>query len=267
MPTSKRITRVESDLSKRPGIQFLVESALREVVSGKARSHPRCREEWLEYLIESLLSDSETAYVSAVASLAAAGVTREILCSDYIPALARRLGEMWVSDRINFVDVTLAAGRLQQHFRGEMLHDQKGWTSRSIPLGHSALMVIPKFEQHSLGAFIAADSMRRHGIWVHMAIGLDAEEVANSVRSCHFSMVGLTLGTPASVEKARDYVDAIRSGLDAVPPIVVGGRVVECLKNVASRVGSDLTARTAREAIEGCGLATVLPMAAMDHLS
>ncbi|QFT81751.1 B12 binding domain protein [Roseovarius sp. THAF27] len=242
--------------SQQPAIRFLVESALRTVISNKERAEPRTREQWIERLCEALMSDSSSGYRAVMASLVASGVSTEEVFQSYIPAASAFLGELWVSDRASFVDVTVGASRLQSLFREHQTDFPGRWSDRSIPLGQSALMVVPQFEQHALGAFVAADNLRRHGLWVHMAIGLTKEELAALSGTRRFAMIGISIATRNSVEKTTELIDYLRSNADYVPPIVIGGRAVEVDPKAVSRTGADHAVRTAREVIEKCGLSS-----------
>lgn len=243
--------------SQRPAIRFLVESALRTVMSNAVKAEPRTRDEWIGRLCEALMSESENSYQSVIASLIASGVSSEEVFQSYVPSAARSLGELWVSDQASFVDVTVGASRLQGLFRNKNEDVISRWADRSIPLGQSVLMIIPEYEQHALGAFVAADNLRRHGLWVHMAIGLNHSELAELVGSSRFAMIGISVATRNSVEKTTELVDYIRSNTDYVPPIVIGGRAVDEDGKAVLRTGADFAVRTAREAIEKCGLSSV----------
>jgi len=242
---------------QRPGIRFLVESALRSVASATHNSQPRTRGDWVTQLCAALVSESETSHKAVLSSLIAAGITQREIFQSYIPDVARMLGEMWVQDRASFVDVTLGASRLQALFRE---YDEDGferWMDRSIPLGQSVLMIVPEFEQHSLGAFVAADQMRRHGLWVHMGIGLTREELTRLVSNGRFSMLGLSVATRKSLEQVTDLIDDVRVNNPDCAPIVIGGRVVEDAQMIERRTGADHAVKSIREAIERCGLAAV----------
>lgn len=255
----ERSTHKSSGLAdtQRPAIRFLVESALQTVISNTASTEPRTRDEWIGRLCEALMSDSDSSYQSVVASLISSGVRSEDVFQSYIPAAARLLGEMWVSDQASFVDVTVGASRLQGLFRAKESDVMARWADRSIPLGQSVLMIIPDYEQHALGAFVAADNLRRHGLWVHMAIGLNKRELAELVGSSRFAMIGISVATRNTVEKTTELVDYLRSNTDYVPPIVIGGRAVEEDAKAVQRTGADFAVKTAREAIEKCGLSSV----------
>ena len=239
------------------GIRFLVESALRSVAHASQNSTPRTRKGWIDQLCAALVSESETSHEAVVASLIATGVTQREVLQSFIPEASRALGEMWVQDRASFVDVTLAATRLQAIYRDHEEEFGSRWLDRSIPLGQSVLMVIPDFEQHSLGAFAAADQLRRYGLWVHMGIGLTREELTKLVANGRFSMVGLSVATVKSVEKVTELIDYVRAETPDCPPIVIGGRVVDDARMIERRTGADHAVTSIREAIERCGLAPV----------
>lgn len=242
-------------------IRVLVESALRAVASDKARSQPRNERDWVALLCEKLMSDSETSHHAVISHMLASGISTSELHRTYIPAAARHLGELWVQDKASFVEVTVGAGRLQALFRERREEIGDRWTERLIPLGHSVLMVVPEFEQHSLGAFVAADQMRRYGLWVHLGVGLEKAEIAELLEARHFSMLGMSVATWNSVVNTTEIVDYLRSNVKDLPPIVIGGRAAtesETGRDKAiGRTGADFAVRLAREAVERCGLAMV----------
>lgn len=239
------------------GIRFLVESALRSVASANQSATPRTRKGWIDQLCAALVSESETSHKTVIASLVATGVSQREVLQSFIPEASRALGEMWAQDRASFVDVTLGATRLQAIYREHDEGSGSRWLDRSIPLGQSVLMVIPDFEQHSLGAFAAADQLRRYGLWVHMGIGLTREELTKLVANGRFSMVGLSVATVKSVEKVTELIDYVRAETPDCPPIVIGGRVVDDARMIERRTGADHAVKSIREAIERCGLAPV----------
>ena len=240
-----------------PAIRFLVESALRSVLSKSQPDSPRNRGEWVAYLAEAMISASETSHHAALSKLMASGVSSEEVFQKYIPAVARFLGEMWVSDKASFVDVTVGAARLQALFRNKAEPGEVGWLNRSIPLGQSVLMIAPDFEDHSLGAFVAADQFRRHGLWVHMAIGLTNEEIAAMIETSGFSLLGISAATANSVEKSQKLVEYLKAKVDHCPPIAVGGLAVEDPAKAEKITGADYAVRSVREAVERAGLSSV----------
>jgi MerR family transcriptional regulator, light-induced transcriptional regulator len=244
--------------AQKPEITRLVEVALKSIAAEAVGIEPRSRKIWIERLGDALMSSSVLDHQNVLSVLMAYGVSKEELFQSYIPEVARYLGEQWVSDRVSFVDVTTGASRLQALFRG---HEGAGDTGsnlgRNAPPGQSVLMVIPQFEQHSLGAFVASDELRRLGLWVRIAIGVGNCELWEIVSKNRFSMVGLSLSTWKSVEKAAGVVDYLRANASCLPPVVAGGRVVEDRKSVEKRTGVDFAVKSIREAVERCGLTAV----------
>lgn len=238
-------------------LKLLVETAVRKVASERIGNQPRTRQQWIECLADSLMSAAETSHQTVLNAMVASGIPQQEIFQTYVPEVARHIGEMWVSDRASFVDVTVGVGRLQRLYRDHVQTPENVWPARTVPLGRSVLMVIAPFESHSLGAFAAADQMRRHGLWVHMAIGLSPQELVETIRTGPFSMIGLSFSTVDSVEKGTKLIEFVRQNLTDVPPIVVGGRSVELLNGVAKRAGADYAVTSAREAIVKCGLAAV----------
>ncbi len=250
-----------------PSIRYLVESALRSVASTSQSEKPSTRDEWIAHLAAAMVSDSETSHRAAISSLIASGVRSSEVYQSYIPAVSRYLGEMWVNDRASFVDVSLGSARLQALLREAGEPAEVSLLDRSIPLGQSVLMVIPPYEDHALGAFVAADQFRRHGLWVHMGIGLNRDELVELIASSRFSLVGLTAATWKSVEKAGDFVDYIRQGLDHCPPMVIGGRAVTEPAKVERLTGVDFAVKTVREAVDRAGLMSISQETGLDKLN
>lgn len=239
------------------GIRFLVESALRSVASHKNHSKPASRSEWVQHLCDALMSDSETGYHAVISDMVLNGFESDDIYHSVIPDAARHLGEMWLYDEATFVEVTAGASRLQGLLRDKKVGDNGFWMDRSVPLGQSILLVIPQFEDHSLGAFVAADQFRRHGIWVHLAIGMETGELINLVAGGRFAMVGFTLSTGNCLDQLTEMVSALRCGVTECPPLIVGGNVVEQVSAVADQTGATYAVKTVREAIERCSLVSV----------
>lgn len=249
----------------KPAIRALVEAALKSLITEDRRVGPQGREEWIRQLGRAVMWGVEIEHHKILASLMANGVSAEELCQGYIPETARYLGETWISDEASFVDVTTGASRLQALLRvHEDEPDARHVLSRHRPPGPSALMVVPPFEQHSLGAFVAAYGLRRLGIGVRMAIDTDEDEIAELIAANRFSMVGITTATWKSVEKAGCFIEYLRSNVERLPPVVIGGRVVEERAKIERRSGADLAIKSVREAVERCKLTAVVKSPSFD---
>ena len=262
-----RPTTKDSIGPRSASLRLVVESAVRKVASERNKTQPRTRDDWVEWLCDALVSESETSHQAVLSAMVSNGISQADILQFYIPDAARLLGEMWLNDSASFVDVTVGAGRLQRLYRDTVGASAGGWPSRSIPLGQSVIMVVPSFEAHSLGAFAAAEQLRRHGAWVHMAIGLNASELCATVSSSPYSMIGFSAATPETLEGVTGLIRYLRETVSHLPPIVVGGRIVEMANDVAQRSGADYAVTTARQALSICGLATLSTSLAPSEIS
>lgn len=248
-------------------IRFLVEAALKSVADNRRTQSPKTKDDWIDRLCEEIMSESETSHHAVISSLMATGVSSDEVLGEYVPAVARKLGEFWVQDKATFVQVTIGAARLQALFQNRTDLPRGTWLDRTVPLGQSLLMILPAVEDHTLGAFAAADQFRRHGLWVRMAIRLSNAELLHVVEEGRFSMLGISMATYKSVENVQEIIKNLKSGLERCPPIVVGGKYVADSDGVELLTGADLAVRSAREAIEACGLASVAKSLAVDSLA
>ncbi|MFC3614211.1 B12-binding domain-containing protein [Lutimaribacter marinistellae] len=214
------------------------------------------------------MSESETSYQSVLTSAIASGVSSETLYHDMVPAAARRLGEMWVTDHASFVAVTIGAARLQSVFQEAASRGETGRTvrliDRTVPLGQSVLMILPEGEDHTLGAFVAADQFRRHGLWVRIAVQMSQDELVEVIGEGHFAMVGVSISREKAVENVAGLINYLKMELEHCPPVVLGGRYVPLSEDISERTGADHAVRSAREAIELCGLASVADFLSSD---
>ena len=182
------------------------------------------------------------------------GVSTDDLIDHVIPATARLMGERWFADEISFAHVTIGAARLQEAVRAMAWHDRKGRRPVEAP---SILLVIPRVEQHTLGAFVAADQFQRRGYEVDLAVDRHPRQIAEMLRRRPYRMVGITASGRRTLASARELVDIIRATVTRVTPIVIGGTVLETDINVLKVTGADFVARDAQAALRKCGLELV----------
>ncbi|MEL7253010.1 MAG: hypothetical protein AAGL23_02475 [Pseudomonadota bacterium] len=247
-----------------PALQLLAEAALRTLAAKGGANAPQTHDQWVHFLCNAVLADGDVKHELAVTQLMGSGATSDDVLHVLVPAVARRLGEMWVGDEASFVDVTIGSSRLQSMFkmREEEVHPLL--TRRELRDGDTALMVVPEFEQHTLGAFVAADELRRAGIWARIGLLISAEEVCDLLRTNHFAMLGLSVGSRDSVDRVAEFINYIRNNTKNVPPVVVSGNVVDRLDNVCAGKGADFVVSSVQEAIDCCGLKAVADHALLE---
>ncbi|PWJ21710.1 hypothetical protein [Jannaschia seohaensis] len=172
----------------------------------------------------------------------------ETLLGAIFPRVAALLEEGWNTDRLSFVDVTIAATRLQDAVRqlGRFV----------LPVQADALvMIVPPWEQHGLPPSLAASRLRRMGMPTRLVSGLPARQMLALIARTGPSGVLISVGSHRSAAKLRPLIGALRHQLQRVLPIVVGGPAMEADSALCRLSGADLATNDLAEALSFCDLA------------
>lgn len=222
------------------------------LVANRVVARGRIDQVLLARLEAALLEPHRAAREAVVDSIRAAGVAWDDLVDHYIPEAARRLGQHWCEDAVSFVDVTIGTARLQallrdfgQESRGEEATD---------PRAPSVLLSVRQDQYHTLGAMVAAAQLRRAGLSVRLALGLNDRTVADLVAAKRFDAVFLSASSSETLESMRDLVNKIRTAGGKTPPIVLGGGIVETDRDARALTGADHATSDTFEAMQLCGL-------------
>lgn len=226
--------------------------ALTVLASRRGNAPKRSREEHIKDLCDAVVHKDQSRQHAVVAQMVSAGIPTADVAEDYVTLAARKLGEAWVDDILTFSEVTIGAARLQEIVRS-LGHTDLG-TSVTVPLGHRILLVIPPEEDHSLGAFVAANQFRRYGLWVHLAIGQTADEVAETITAQDFEMIGISGAGRRSLESVRRLVTTLKQRCRNLAPVVVGGNLCNLEHRVLDLTGADFVTTSPRQAMGFCGL-------------
>jgi methylmalonyl-CoA mutase cobalamin-binding subunit len=184
----------------------------------------------------------------------AAGVSWEEVVDTYIPAAARRLGELWCIDEVSFVDVTVGTARLQSMLRD--LGPVWSQETASDPLAPNVLLIVRQDAYHTLGAMVAAEQLRRSGVSVRLSLGASDDLVVEMVGSKRFDAVLISAASSERLESVRDLVKKVRMAMRPAAPIVVGGTMLDTDRDVEIITGADFVTSNPQEALRLCGLKT-----------
>jgi methanogenic corrinoid protein MtbC1 len=196
---------------------------------------------------DAFISPDETLRHEMLLRLRQDGVRSEDLVDHVIPAVARLMGERWFADEISFAHVTIGAARLQETVRAIGRHNDAE-DARAV------LIVIPRPEHHTLGAFVLADQLRRRGFAVDIAVDRHPRQLIEVLRKRRYHMVGITASGRRTLASVKDLVDIIRLTVTRVTPVIIGGPVLDKDLDVLALTGADHTARDAVSALMKCGL-------------
>lgn len=175
------------------------------------------------------------------------GRTPEAIYLDLLAPTARELGELWVRDSCDFMEVTVAVGRLQRVLRS-LSHLFTLRAAAAQPVGR-ALLACVAGEQHTLGLFMVAEFFVKDGWTVEVGAPLEAVDIGNRLREEWFDLVGFSVGCESHLSRLRREMRTVRRS-SKNPRIVtmVGGRVFSEHPELVGRVGADTSAADARQA-------------------
>lgn len=187
-----------------------------------------------------------------------AGIRAEDIADHYIPAVARRLGDMWCEDEVGFATVTIGVARLQGLLRD--LEDIAGTWRSADPAGTSLLVIVAAGVYHTLGAMVLSGQLRREGHAIRLLLGAEPEAVAVAVRQARFDAVLISSAEGAPAEGVRRLVHAVKNATGSPPPVVIGGTVLETAAEIGADIltltGADHATSDPKEALRLCGLTT-----------
>lgn len=212
-----------------------------------ARAGAALSEARVEDLVRRLRAPDDALLDGFVEELLEAGVTSEAIYVDLLAPAARRLGTMWEEDTCDFVEVTLALGRMQRVLRS-LSHLFLAAAVPDEPAGRIFLTSVPG-EQHTLGLVMVAEFFVREGWSVDFGHPLHEADLLNAVRTERYDVVGFSLACDSSLPRLkREVRDVRRVSANRALRVIVGGRVFDENPQLVARVGADATARDPREA-------------------
>ena len=137
----------------------------------KSTAEPVLRPDLLAAFHAAAIEQSHDAMEAFLRDLVRQKIPAATVADLYIPALARRLGDDWLDDRVSFMEVRLASSRMQAMLRAM----GAAWTADLAGPGQVAalLLVVPAQEQHTLGAMVRLGQLRRIGVSVRLTIAPD----------------------------------------------------------------------------------------------
>ena len=173
-----------------------------------------------------------------VAALLHAGMTPETLCLDVLAPAARHLGELWMLDECDFIDVTIGVARLQQALH--LLSPMAGAAARRRGRQPSILMVPVPGEQHSFGLNMAADFFRRAGWNVASGMSPRLDGLQALVRARHFDVVGFSASCDRHAEMLARGLHGVRqASINTRVVTMVGGPLCGSHPGLVTQLGAD----------------------------
>ncbi len=195
-------------------------------------------------LLELVRYDTVDAGLRYVNALRMRGHPVERLFASLLAPVARQLGEMWTSDEVSFVEVTLAVSRIQR-----ILFELCEPPTTNMNGNFTVLMTATPGEQHTLGLHMAAEAFRQAGIHV-VLVPTAVSEIESIVRANRYDLIGFSFGSESLLDELASAIEATRiASQQPDVKIVVGGPASPLVSSAKSRLGADRVVRDIAEAI------------------
>lgn len=185
-------------------------------------------------------------------------VSAEQVIDVYVPAAISMLGDCWHDGELDILQTSIASARLQTLLRElgrAWVADQCG--SRA---GSRIMMVLPAGEQHTLGAMIAANQLRRLGVSVRMNLLPHPDKVVSDLQSHAFDALFLSVSNESSLESCQELVKTVRANGQQAVPVAIGGGLLSLghpvltPSRLAALTGANIATANVVEALSFCGL-------------
>lgn len=203
-------------------------------------------------LVRLVLNQDATCAAAFIEQLQARGATAKSLYLDVLTGAARRLGDLWLADRADFMQVTIATGRLQQVLRLLAPGFQAVAAARFDP---ETVMLMPTpGEQHTFGLLMLGEFFRRSGWHVVGGPGASPAEPIDTVRRSWIDIAAFSIGSETLLARLVLLIRRVRrASRNPGLRVMVGGPLFLQLPDLARRVGADAAAADAAAAV---GMAT-----------
>ena len=235
---TQQLRLVETELP-----QDAISNLAREVVRRLAFRMPRHEnvadlptQSEIDLLCAALLSGDDRAADQFILAARRDGVDTAAISRGYVAGAARKLGQMWDDDRISFIDVTLACGKLYGIIRGlrHVLAPQIIQGRETRP----ALFALAPGETHTLGIEIATDHFRRDGWDVDMLMGLDHDAMVAGADLRHYEAIVLVANSDRMLEPLTRLSLALRI-TQPLAHIIVAGGILDHHPDILRLVGAE----------------------------
>jgi methanogenic corrinoid protein MtbC1 len=177
------------------------------------------------------------------------GYRLETLYLSLISPAAKYLGDLWSADLCDFLEVTIALGRMQQVLRE--LSPAFVNQSEIVPKGLKIILSPAPGEQHTLGLLMVKEFFLRQGWSVAAGAVHSSQDVLKALRAEWFDVVGVSAGCEVNaVQKLAAFIGSLRiESRNRAVVVMVGGPLFACHPEYADAVGADAMATDAREGL------------------
>ncbi|TVP95171.1 MAG: hypothetical protein EA338_12205 [Roseinatronobacter sp.] len=203
-------------------------------------------------------SGDKQALSALLAEMRQRRVSAEDVMDAYLPDALGAIGQEWHDEEIDILHASLACARLQ----GLLRELGRAWASSRCGLVGDGriLLTLPAGEQHTLGAMLAANQLRRIGVSVKVMLLPRATELRDILTHNQFHAVFISVSNETSLLPCATMVQELRTWSQGHIPIVIGGGLVSSAQSdskhrrIAEVSGADLVTSDIVCALQSCGI-------------
>ena len=167
---------------------------------------------------------------------------------DYcIPLTATKLGESWVNDTLSFSETTVASANLQILLK---LIDEDRQISFNSNNGKRFLICVHESEQHTLGALVMGDMLRRQGHSLKIKLDAKLSEICDLQNANDYDAIFFSCASFLSAKETVGCVKKIRQTFSDDIPIFLGGSNIEQISEGINLKDFDLVTSSLEAATE-----------------
>ena len=195
-----------------------------------------------------VLANDLHAGTARMEALVDGGASLADICLSVLTPTARRLGEMWDDDLCSFVDVTAGLGMLHA-----IMHRLREICAPALPIrdmSRRILFASLAGNQHTFGLQMVTEVFRHAGWDVTVESVVTEADLAAIVRGSWFAIAGLSIARNEQTRNLGRTIRAMRqASANRTIGILVGGPVFAIQPDLARRVGADVDACDAKQAV------------------
>lgn len=226
-----------------------------------AQAHPLIGPEDVERLLPLAIHEAAHVLLEEVETIMRRGVSAEDVFVDLLAPVARRLGEGWEEDRLDFVQVSMALWRLQEVLRQIAANTTRGSEGDRV---RSALFSPMPGDGHGFGTAMVHECFTIAGWDAELLVDPTLQTLTSAIAERRYDLLGLTLSCDCPDDRVASLIRAVRSvSMNPNLCVMIGGRVPQERSQLAAICGADGTAASAPAAVKVANrLVSVLRLAA-----
>ena len=152
------------------------------------------------------------------------GFKHDTIVDHCIPLTATKLGESWVNDTLSFSETTVASANLQILLKLIAEDRQISFNSSN---GKRFLICVHESEQHTLGALVMGDMLRRQGHSLKIKLDAKFSEICDLQNASDYDAIFFSCASFLSAKETVGCVKKIRQTFSDDIPIFLGGSNIE----------------------------------------